>query len=64
MKSFVADSILKYIPLFFPRFLVDLGPSAIQYAGEVFIHFSREGNTQKKVENKGKSKRMSCFRKV
>ena len=64
MKPFVADSILKYFPHCFCRFLVDLGPSATQYAREVFVHFSREGNTQKNFEDQGKSKRMITFKSV
>ena len=63
MKPFVADSILKYFPLFC-RFFVDLGPSATQYAREVFVHFSREGNTQKNSEDQGKSKRMFWLKRV
>ena len=57
------DSILKYFPLFC-RFLVDLGPSATQYAKKVFVHFSREGNTQKNSEDQGKSKRMFWLKRV
>lgn len=55
MKSFVADSVLKNVLLLFPRFWVDLGPSPIQCAREMFISPEKG----KMLRKKGKAR--ECF---